>query len=157
MIDVDLETVRSLIAQQLPHRVRWLVFDTPLDYDFARARAPLRPLQDKECLGDLEDAWKQLYLFGEWDYSEGGGAHPFVGVHATTGIVYGLDVERASSQMFLINSTVDRFARTFLLFDAALRQRRIALSTLAVAACEIDPAAYPSSDWSDLVQYLVSE
>ena len=52
--------------------------------------------------GDLEPEWSALDLFGEEDYAEGGGASPFLGVHRSSGKIFGLDVERDSSEMFLL-------------------------------------------------------
>jgi len=42
MSDIDLEYVRAQVAARLPHLVRWNVKGMTVDYDFSRARAPLR-------------------------------------------------------------------------------------------------------------------
>src|SRR5216117_2705717 len=117
--------VRSQIAAHLPARVRWLVNRSPLDFDFSRSQRPLQPLLASEVNGDLEPEWSALDLFGEEDYAEGGGASPFLGVHRSSGQIFGLDVERESSQMFLLNSDDDRFIRTFLLFDEVVRAGKL--------------------------------
>ena len=155
--EIDLEYVRAQVAAHLPHHVRWNVDETIVDYDFSRARAPLRVLTEDEVLGGIDKQWQTLYLFGEEDVSEGGGARPLLGVELNDGKVYGLDVERDRSPMFLLNSDIDRFVKTFRLFDKTIRYRRIRIPDLPSLAAAIDPDAYASSEWRHLADHLLSD
>lgn len=145
--------VRSQIAAHLPVHVRWLVNRTPLDFDFSRSQRPLKPLLASEVNGDLEPEWSVLDLFGEEDHAEGGGASPFLGVHRNSGQIFGLDVERESSEMFLLNSDVDRFIKTFQRFDSVLREGSRS-GDLHASLHEIDPEVFEVSEWRLLVDCL---
>jgi hypothetical protein len=158
-IKVDLEFVRAQIELHLPTHVRWLIKGTPLDFDFSRARAPLQPLDvvDLNCDYVLEE-WKVLFLFGEQDYAEGGGASPWLGVHRDSGEIHGLDVERDDeSVIFFLNSNIETFIRTFRLFDKAIHLGQVDLDMLLAKAKEIDPRGFRKSEWKDLLEYLNSE
>src|SRR5258708_6735495 len=118
----DIESIRLQIVTRLPIRVRWMVKEVPLDFDFSRSEAPLKPVMpsDFNTATVIEREWTSLQIFGGYDYAEGGGATPFLGVHSESGAVFGLDAELEASQMFFFNSDVDRFIRTFLALDRAL-------------------------------------
>src|SRR6266487_5307312 len=105
---IDLEAARLLILRDLPPRVRWLINWTPCDYDFSRSQALLRPIEAAD-LGDCEivEEWTSLALFGEEDFAKGGGARPFIGIHRETREVFGLDIERESFELFLLNSSLE--------------------------------------------------
>lgn len=150
---VDLEQARRRIETELPRRVRWLIHDTPLDFDFSRAQHPLEPTSESDLQGTMKEEWTTLYLFGEQDYARGGGAAPYLGIDAVTGAVRGLDVE--SSRLFLLNSDIGAFVETFQLFDQALRLRSSPLDAVASVARRIDPPAFEQSEWSELVAYLL--
>jgi hypothetical protein len=125
------------------------------DFDFTRSQRPLLPLLDSDLNGgDIDAQWTVLDLFGEEDYAEGGGASPLLGVHRETGQIFGLDVERESSQMFLLNSDADRFIRTFLLFDDVLRAGKLPAGDVAKRAREVDPGTFQGSEWQELAEYL---
>jgi len=156
MAIVDLEHVRTQVATRVPVRVRWVLNGTPLDFDFSRARSPLQTLESADMSGDIEKEWTRLYLFAEQRFAEGGGASPWIGVHQKNGEVFGLDVERESTAMFFMNSDVDRFIKTFLVFDEALRLGKISLKALSSAATQIDPLGYSKSDWRVLAEYVIS-
>jgi hypothetical protein len=100
----------------------------------------------------MEETWASLYLFGEQDYAEGGGAAPYLGIDTITGAVRGLDLD--SSRLFLLNSDIGAFIKTFHLFDEALRLRTSPLNSIAAVASRIDPHAFEQSEWSELVAYL---
>jgi hypothetical protein len=123
MADVDAEAIRLQLEARVAIRVRWSLDGVPLMFDFSRALQSLRRLEPSDIGGPLEEGWSALLLFGEYDYSDGGGASGYLGVHEDTGEVYGLDVERSSSPMFFFNSDVDRFIRTFV--DVERRQGRL--------------------------------
>ena len=155
--EIDLEYVRAQVAAHLPHHVRWNVKGMMVDFDFSRARAPLRVVTEDEVLGGIDKQWQTLYLFGEEDVSEGGGARPFLGVELNDGKVYGLDVERDRSPLFLLNSDIDRFVKTFRLFDETIRYRTIHIPDLPSLAAAIDPDAYAASEWRLLADYLLPD
>ena len=152
---IDPETVRSEIAKHLPLRVRWLVGGVPLDFDFSRCHSPLRPIMSSdvsEC--EIEKSWTALYLFGLQSYD--GGASPYLCVHRDTGEICGLDIEREKSQMFLLNSDVERFIRTFQKIDGLLRRAPIAPGVLSRALANIDPGAFERSDWRHFSEFIES-
>jgi hypothetical protein len=144
----NIESIRLQIMARLPVRVRWLVNGTPLDFDFSRSQAALRCITAGGIIGGtIEEEWRSLRMFGEDDYAEGGGAKTYLGVHIETGKVFGLDLERQSSQMFLLNSDVERFIQTFLALDQALRPGIPAQPQIAERLNEIDPGAFEHSEW----------
>jgi hypothetical protein len=152
---IDPDAVRRQIAARLPPRVRWQVGPMTCLFDFSRSAAPLRPITADDVTGcPIEDAWTAIDLFGEQVFADGGGASPLLGVDRQTGEVCGLDVEREPPQMFLLNSSVDRFLETFRLFDEALRLGTRSLDEVVAAAREIDPAAFERSEWRSLCEYL---
>jgi hypothetical protein len=87
----------------------------------------------------------------------GGGARSFLGVELKDGKVYGLDAERDRSPIFLLNSDIDRFVKTFRLFDETIRYRRIRIPDLPSLAAAIDPDAYAASEWRLLADYLLPD
>jgi hypothetical protein len=146
---LDFEAIRSAIVTGLPVRARWKIDDTPLDYDFAVAQRGLRELsKDAVPFGDEE--WFDLLIFGDFDYAEGGGAHPWLGIRKMDGAVIGLDPERQNA-MFLLNSSIDGFIRTFEFLNGYLGKEKQLPDDLEVRVRDIDPNAYPRSEWRWLV------
>ncbi len=144
----DIESIRLQIMTRLPVRVRWLVSGTPLDFDFSRSQVPLASITTNDVVGGpVEGEWTSLRIFGEEDYAEGGGAAPYLGVHAESGEIFGLDVEREASQMFFLNSDVDRFIQTFLALDRVLRLGGPPDAQIGERLKEIDPGAFERSEW----------
>ena len=83
---INLDLVRRKIMHALPARARWFVDDSPLDFDFSRAQRDLRPIGESDTSGfEIPQEWLSIYLFGEEDYAQDGGAAPYLGVHADTG------------------------------------------------------------------------
>jgi hypothetical protein len=151
----DFESIRVRIVTRLPIRVRWLVNGTPLDFDFSRSQSPLRPITASDVVGGpVEEEWTSLRIFGEEDYGEGGGASPYLGVHSGSGEIFGLDVERETSHMFLLNSDVDRFIQTFLALDQALRLGGPPVAQVGERLKQIDPGAFERSEWRLLSDYV---
>jgi hypothetical protein len=152
---IDPESARQEVARRLPARVRWLVRGVPLDFDFSRSRASLRPIAPTDLSGcDIEDEWTTLFLFGEEDYADGGGASSYLGVHRDTGEICGLDVEREESQVFILNSNVDRFIQTFQKIDEMLSHTPVASGILSRALMKIDPDAFQHSEWRKFSSYV---
>src|SRR5262245_15661854 len=113
-MNLDLEAIHSAIVDRLPAHARWAVKGTWLDYDFSAGRLELRPLsKDSVALEFLRAAWLDLLIFGDYDFAEGGGANPFLGIHRVDGRVLGLDVERNGEATFLINSSIHHFIHSF--------------------------------------------
>jgi hypothetical protein len=127
-----------------------------LDFDFSRAQSPLEPIRRSDLIGEIEDEWLRLYLFGQQRYAEGGGASPLLGVDSTNGEIYGLDVEReTSSATFFLNSGVHEFVQMFLLFDGVLRFRRESVHSIPSVAEAIDSKGFAKSEWRDLAVHLI--
>ena len=104
--------------------------------------------------GRIEEHWISLRIFGEEDCGEGGGASPYLGVHSESGEIFGLDVERERSHMFLLNSNIDRFIQTFLALDRALRVEGRPNARIAEHLRQIDPTAFERSEWRFLANYI---
>lgn len=151
---LDRGVVQAAIVAGLPARARWVINGTPLDYDFTVASRGLRELPN-DTVGSADEDWFNLLIFGEYDYAEGGGAHPWLGIHQANGFVYGLDPKRAVP-MFLLNSSIERFIRTFRFLDESLSRGKQLPLDLEARVRELDPEAYPESDWRSLVDYLMS-
>lgn len=155
---IDTELVRLEIVRRLPIRVHWTVKGVPLDFDFSRSRAPLHPVtpNDVNCFG-IENDWTLVLLFGEQDFANGGGARPYLGVHRDSGEIFGLDVEREESQVFLLNSNIDRFIRTVQTFGELLRQTPVPRNMLSNALREIDPFAFKHSEWQYFSSHVAGD
>jgi hypothetical protein len=66
----------------------------------------------------------------------------------------GLDVERDTSAIYLLNTSVSRFIETFLLLDQVLGQRTASPSGLGARIRELDPEAFARSEWREAVEYI---
>lgn len=136
---VEGEAARSAIVGDLPMRSRWMFDDTPLDWDFSDARRwPRRVTNDDLAWGEIDEEWADLIIFGRFDYAEGGGASPWITIRKTDGAVCGLDVER-ECPVYLINSSLVRFIRSFSLLDQYLGRRRPPPHEIGGSLREIDP------------------
>jgi len=147
-----------MLAARLPPRARWLLGDSPLDWDFSRAAHPLEALPEDHAqtlAAILPNDWRELLIFGEDDYAEGGGAQSFLTVHTRTGEVFGVDGER-DAPVYFLSSSVTAFVETFLLFDRVLRGGVGTASELAEAARAVDPRGFDRSEWRDLAQYMAA-
>ena len=102
----------------------------------------------------VEEQWTSLRIFGEEDYAEGGGASPYLGVHSESGEIFGLDLEREMSQMFLLNSDIDRFILTFLVLDRVLRLGGPPEAQIGARLEQIDPGVFEHSEWRLLSDYV---
>ena len=140
--------------RKLPLRRRWTCGGTPLDWDFSVKRSALRPLDKAAYDFPLRPAWLTLLMFGEYDYAEGGGAHPFVGIRSTDGAVFGLDFERDRKPMFPLNSSLDAFVDTFHALDAYLGKGRRLPEDIDRSLHAIDRTAYARSDWKPFVVFV---
>ena len=117
----------------------------------------LRPLDKAAYDFPLKPAWLTLLMFGEYDYAEGGGAHPFVGIQRTEGAVFGLDFERDRQPKFLLNSCLDTFVDTFHALDEYLGKGRRLPEDIDRRLHAIDGTAYDRSDWKPFVAFVRGE
>jgi hypothetical protein len=152
------EQLRAQVGERLPRRARWLVGGTPWDWDFSRARDALKPIAESDVADGtpIRSDWLKLYVFGQEDYAEGGGASPLLTVHIETGIVHGLDVERDGEASFLLNSSVVHFIETFFVFDQVLRTGTASRRDLLDLVRAADPDAFTRSEWRAAVDYVQS-
>src|SRR5712671_5356800 len=129
MADVDAASIQSAIASRLPQRARWLMprtesqYETPLDFSFYSEPRNLTAVFAEWGYSDADvtdiERVSDFIVFGEEDYSEGGGAHPLLVVRQSDGKVFGVDVE-AYEPLFLLNSSLQAFIDTFCLLDKYL-------------------------------------
>lgn len=158
MVSFDLEEVRSQIASCLPIHARWLIRETPLDFDFSRSQRSLQLLSPSDLNGyEVEPDWAYLYIFGEQHFADGGGASAYLGVLRDAGSVFGLDIERTRSPIFFFNSSVRQFIETFRLFENAMAQGEVGLIGLERLLREIDPPCAASSEWQEMGDYLCTD
>jgi hypothetical protein len=154
-MELDVSAIQSAIVAGLPTHARWIIRGTPLDFDFADARRGLRKLTNDDVLGGIDEEWSDLLVFGQSDYSEGGGASPWIAIRRNDGAVCGLDVEREVAT-FLFNSSIERFIRTFALLNQHLGKGHRAPSNIEARVRAIDPDAYPFSEWRLLIDHLTA-
>ena len=154
----DANAIQAAIVAKLPNRARWLIDDTPLDFDFSPTRGGLRRVesQDFNSVTTLDSEWRDLFVFGTSDYSEGGGAAALLGVRESDGAVYGLDVER-TKPMFLVNSSISQFIDTFTALDPYLRNGETPPAAIRMRVQAIDSPAFPHSEWRLLIDHVVGE
>ncbi len=115
--DAAFAAIRTL-SLQLPTWTRWLVQATPLDFDFAAARrSPWQTVN--QVLEDAED-FRELRVFGQYDYAEGAGASPLLCLRITDAAIVQIDLE-ATLPSAVWNSSMQEFVSTFLQVDRALR------------------------------------
>ena len=152
----DIESIRLQIVTRLPVRVRWIVNEVPLDFDFSLSKAPLEPVKPSyfNSVTVIDKEWSSLQIFGGYDFAEGGGARPYLGVHSDSGAIFGLDAELETSPMFLFNSDIDRFIQTFLALDRALGIGGRPDVQIAEKLKQIDPGVFEHSEWRLLCDYV---
>jgi hypothetical protein len=151
---MDLKAIETALASGLPGKARWLIDGTTLDFDFSVTSRGLRNLPD-EAIPAADCQASDLLVFGEQDFSQGGGARPWLCISKTDGLVYGFDAER-EQPIFLLNSSVNRFVATFHVLNEHLAKSEGLPPELEGLLHAIDPDAYPRSDWRLLVVHLRS-
>jgi hypothetical protein len=152
---VTADAIQDLV-RLLPRRRRWVFQETPLDYDFSAGVRGPEPLRQKSYDFPLEPGWLELLIFGEYDYAEGGGAQPFLGVERKNGVVYALDFER-DQPLAILNSGLEAFVKTFEAIDAHLAKSSRLPRQIGETLQTIDPAVYESSDWKKFVGFVLDE
>lgn len=156
-MELNFKMIQSAIANDLPPKAQWTPEPDqtpPIDYSFCSELCPV--LNELQQLPDdmREEAWNELLIFG--GYSIEGGAAQWLCIHKTTGLVYGLDLEREANAMYLVNSCIERFIETFNTLNYYLGNGNPMPSEIETRLREIDPETYPQSEWRDFVDYVMS-
>jgi hypothetical protein len=154
--EFDAGAVRSAIIAGLPIRARWMVEDTPIDFDFTVAHEGLRNVTTDDVSGGIDEEWTELLIFGHFDYAEGGGASQWITARKTDGAVCGLDLEREPA-IFVYNTSVDKFIRSFFVLDQYLGHGRPLPSDIESLMRDVDRDCYPASEWRSLIDFLTAE
>ena len=140
------------IAPVVPLQARWWINGTPLDFEFATSSGPPRWRPDE--MPDQSEAFPESFtVFAKQDYAEGGGACCWICVDEQSGAVFGYDPER-DDPVFVLNSSIERFAATFLLLDTFLANGKPICADCRERLDQIDPDAFLRSDWRMLVDCL---
>jgi hypothetical protein len=154
---IDLNAIRSGIDSRLARQARWMIGDTPLEFDFSPDRYGLRRVADRDAVGGLvPNEWSGYRLFGVYDYAEGGGASPWIAFRERDGYVCGLDIERQGETVFVFNSSVDCFISTFSLFDQNLRAGQKLPPGFASRAEALDSELFAVSEWRALIERITA-
>jgi SUKH-4 immunity protein of toxin-antitoxin system len=153
-MDVDHNALQAAITAGLPIERRWMINDTPLDYDFSVGHRRVHKLTEKEIGADGNKDWLQLVVFGEHNFAEGRGARPWLCVHKSTGAVHGLDGGRDDA-LFLLNTSIDAFVRTFQYLDEHLGTGKALPPDAADHLRALDPQAYQESEWRLFIEDLM--
>ena len=155
-MNTDPKAVQSAAVAGLPDHARWTIHDTPLDFYFSDARrCGPRSLTGHDVDGGLPDEWSKFLVFGWYDYAEGGGAAPWIGVRKRDGAVHGLDIEREDGgATFMFNSSIGRFIDSFAALGQYLRNGQPLPPDIAARVRDIDPDAYPMSEWRLLIEHV---
>ena len=152
---IDLDKIAEKVVTELPLKTQWQINDVPLIFDFAWARNKLEPISRSFLSCKIEEAWETLYVFGDQDYAESGGAKAAITVDSKTGTIFGFDLERTNDNIiFFINSDIDKYIESFKLFDTVLRNNETSKGQLEKELQEIDPKGYQRSDWVPLAKHI---
>jgi hypothetical protein len=152
----DPDAARHVILHGLPVRTCWLIAEEPLRYDFSQARERLRPVVEEVEARWFVEAWRPLLIFGSCDHANGGGSRPWITVARTNGSVMGLDLERDDEPLYLYNSSLAQFVATFNYLERFLSGGLRLPGNAVDEVQSIDDAAYPTSEWRLLLEYLRS-
>ena len=154
----DPAAILAIIDARLPRRARWLIRGMPLDFEFSTDRYRLQRVTDSDVVGSPVPAeWSDYGLIGREDYAERGGASPWIAIREPDGFVCGLDIERDEENTFIYNSSLDRFIATFDLLGEYLGDERNLPPDLVPQLEALDPEAFGSSEWRDLMEYITAE
>lgn len=148
----DLDAAKQAIVEGLPVRTCWIVGSQPLRYDFSQGRERLRPVIEEVEERWILDAWRSLVIFGRSDYADGGGATPWLTLDRTTGAVMGLDLERDTKPVYLINSSLPQFVATFGYLNRFLPSGLRLPEDADDVVRAIDDAAYSTGEWRLLLE-----
>src|SRR5262249_940288 len=146
----DSQAVQRAIIAGLPSRARWVIGGSPADYDFSAAQRGLHIPSAEDFSYDPGEEWLDLMIFGEVDYSEGGGAPPYLCVRIADAKVVGLDVERLDAKgrgeaVFALNSSIEAFIETWSYLNIYLGQGKPLPPDADLKLRLIDPEEYSRS------------
>lgn len=154
---VDPRMIQSAVDTRLPIRARWMLRETPLDFEFFSGSDGPRRLNNGDVGGgDLPAEWVGFLAFGRYDFAEGGGASPWIAVRDGDGEIYGLDIERRREITFKFNSSLDRFIATFNLLGQHLREGRALPPAILSDLRAADEDAFDASEWRILVEHVTA-
>jgi hypothetical protein len=158
-VNFDSQAIQRAIIARLPLKARWEIGGVPADYNFSAAQRGLRTPSAEDFCYDPGDEWLDLMIFGDVDYSEGGGAHPYLCVRIGDGMVVCLDVERLDAKgrgeaVSTLNSSIEAFIETWSYLNMYLGQGMPLPPDADLRLQLIDPEEYPQSDWRMLVNFL---
>ena len=154
-MELDRKTIETVLASGLPECARWLLDGATLDFQFTVSRLGLRRLREEERPSDDAPS-NELLVFGEQDFAEGGGAHPWLCARMPDGWICGFDPDNDDDPVFLLNSSAERFVATFRVLNEYLASGAPLPPDCSTRLQAIDPEAYPSSDWRELAEHLES-
>ena len=160
---LDLDAIQSAVVTQLPRKARWIIDETPVDYDFSVAHSGLLTPSAKHFNYDPSNEWQDLLIFGE--FAHGGGGSPYLCIRKSDSKVVELDVERMDTwgrrgeAIFLLNSSINTFIDTWLYLNSCLAGKSFDRGESLPPDAEqkllsIDPEAYSHSEWKALVDHL---
>jgi hypothetical protein len=141
--------IQTAVSTGLPTRARWFLDGATLDFDFSPADDELHSLQDS---ADPTVLASDLLVFGLQDFAQGGGAQPLLCVRKIDGWICGFDPDD-DEPLFILNSSIARFVETFQFIDQYLGNDAPLPSICANRLSEIDPEAYPTSNWRILAEF----
>ncbi|MFO0942507.1 MAG: hypothetical protein U0930_17355 [Pirellulales bacterium] len=154
---MNLKYVQKYIVSNLPVNSRWFIDGTTLDFDFSASRDELRPLPEGRDQPDLDDPANDLLVIGLQDFSEGGGARPWLCLRKSDGWICGFDSDCEVNPIFNLNSSVQRFVETFRFLNQYLQRNEPLPPDSARLLAEIDPKANSTSNWTSLVDRFHQE
>lgn len=144
-MQLDLDALHSELISGLPKSRRWELKGLSFDYDFTIGYEGLGPETNDAMVPSDLDRYN-LYYFGEYTYNEGGGSSGWLGICATDGAVYILDLALANP-LSRLNSSMGSFIRTFRELDQYLSDELELPADVDSRLQLLDPATYNVSDW----------
>jgi hypothetical protein len=143
---------RAEVAAHLPKYARWMLGETPLDFNFLNKSYDFRQLNESDIVGGpLPIEWSNHLVFGEYDFADGGGASPWVAVQKDHGSVWGLDIERTPETKVCFNSSINRFISTFQVLNKYLCSGKSLTKDLIQQVNDFDPDVFPASAWQEII------
>lgn len=89
-----------------------------------------------------------------YDFDEGGGSSAWISIRQSDGFICGLDPERTGSTIFVFNSSLDRFIRTFALLNHYLHGGNALPPGLQSQIRAVDPEAFEVSEWRVMIDFV---
>lgn len=148
----DLTFARVEVATHLPQHARWMLGETPLDFNFLNKSYDFRHLTDRDVIGGpLPEGWSKYLVFGEYGFADGGGASPWIAVQRDDGSVWGLDIERTPETKVCFNSSINKFISTFQVLNEYLSAGKTLTKDLIQQVNDFDPDEFPASAWQEII------